>query len=70
MSSNTRDWEPEVTNTPPLADKNDVDNEIAVDVPEQNGMPELDQREEEVETREEPGARSKTISQQDSSRIS
>lgn len=55
MPNNTRDWEPEVTHIPPLADENDIENEITVDVQEQNGLPGLDQREEQVETDEEPG---------------
>ena len=57
MSNNTRDWEPGATYTSPLADENDPENEIAqdeipVDVQEQNGLPELDQREQQEETDE------------------
>ena len=59
MSNNTRDWEPVATYRP-LANENDPENEIAqdeiaVDVQEQNRPPELDQKEEEKETEEQPG---------------
>ena len=52
MSNNTLDGEPAVRYTPPVSDENDFENEIAE---EQNGVSELDQREEEAETKEQPG---------------
>ena len=58
-SNSTHDLEHAVTCTPSLADESDLRNEIAedeiaVDKQEQNGLPELDQRAEEVETEEQP----------------